>query len=87
MKQFVKEILFDSAILSVLIILPLAFLGPGWRSQDSSRGHHGFREQHRPLPEETTGEGREGVKRDITILRAFDVQREADRPQPGNEGD
>ena len=35
MKPFIKEILADAAILSGLIILPMAFLGPGWRSKDT----------------------------------------------------
>ena len=29
--SFMKEVVAETAILSALIILPMAFLGPGWR--------------------------------------------------------
>lgn len=73
MKGYWKEILADSAILSLLIIAPMAFLGPGWRAKNPD-GHitaERFRREH--LPGATTEERDEaaGGERDIPILRAF----------------
>jgi hypothetical protein len=42
--NFMKEVVADTAILSLLIILPMAFLGPGWRKPY----HRPFAEVHRP---------------------------------------
>ena len=72
MKRYMKEILADSAILSLLIIAPMAFLGPGWRPKNPD-GHVAakrFQREHQHIPDdgiETEG----GVERDIPILRAF----------------
>ena len=75
MKAFIKEILGDTVVLSLLIILPLAFLGPGWRT--TSQYQNGFRRDHKPV----SGEAQEGKyedrERDIPILRAFETEREA----------
>jgi hypothetical protein len=82
MKQFVKEIISDTAVLTMLIIVPLAFLGPGWRTNTSAKNQHGpFRDQHKSVsgatsPEESQQQQHE---RDIPILRAFEVEREARR--------
>lgn len=67
-----KEILADSAILSLLIIAPMAFLGPGWRSKnpDSHVAAQRFQREHQHLPGETTGDSA-AAERDIPILRAF----------------
>jgi hypothetical protein len=71
MKGYMKDILADSAILSLLIIAPIAFLGPGWRPKYPN-GHisaERFRREH--VPGATT-EARNGEsERDIPILRAF----------------
>jgi hypothetical protein len=71
MKGYMKEILADSAILSLLIIAPMAFLGPGWRLKNPD-GHisaERFRREH--VPQAAT-EARNGKsERDIPILRAF----------------
>ena len=78
MKGFIKEILTDTALLSALIILPLAFLGPGWRTNTSSQTQNGsFRNQHESIPGETTENKHDQFERDIPILRAFEVEREA----------
>jgi hypothetical protein len=86
MKKFVKEIISDTAVLSMLIILPLAFLGPGWRTNTSAKSRHGpFRDQHKSVSGETAQEDSEQqqqqqqYERDIPILRAFEVEREACR--------
>lgn len=50
MKGFIKEILADSAKLVLLIIVPIGFLGPGWRPRENAIGI-GFR------PEKGRGEG------------------------------
>lgn len=72
MKWFVRDILTDAAKLTALIIVPMAFLGPGWRPKDS-----GFARQQSTqdglLSESTSGETTEqGGDRYIEILRAFD---------------
>lgn len=37
-KRFLKEVAVDATILSALVIVPLAFLGPGWtRKQPNER--------------------------------------------------
>lgn len=73
MKGFVKEILADAAILSGLIILPVFFLGPGWRPKSA------FDQHGRPInggypaggssPREETKEKQ--PDRFIEILHAF----------------
>ena len=42
--NFMKEVVAETAILSALIILPMAFLGPGWRMPY----HRPFADAHRP---------------------------------------
>lgn len=72
MKRYMKEILADSAILSLLIIFPMAFLGPGWRTKnpDSHLTAQRFQREHQHLTTETL-EDRTATDRDIPILRAF----------------
>lgn len=58
-KRFMKEVIADATILSALIILPIAFLGPGWTSKrpDERAVAARFRQEH-PLQvkrEETEG--------------------------------
>jgi hypothetical protein len=83
MKQFVKEILWDTTLLSALTILPLAYFS--WNYKHSSASRNGFQQQHRSesLPRETTAET-EDDERYIPILRAFDVERQAER-RPGRD--
>jgi hypothetical protein len=86
MKQFVKEILRDTTVLSTLTILPLAYFS--WQYQRSPPTRHGFQQQHRSesIPGETTAEN-EDDERYIPILRAFDVERQAERrPRRDDEG-
>ena len=46
-KRFLKEAVGDAAVLSALIILPLAFLGPGWtRKQDDKVLAARFQQEH-----------------------------------------
>lgn len=76
MKWFVKDILADAAKLSALIILPMAFLGPGWRPKDNDYPplqkvrKNGDSDQ--PSSAEAAAEGG-GGDRYIEILRAFDA--------------
>jgi hypothetical protein len=49
---FMKEVVAETAILSALIILPMAFLGPGWRMPR----HKPFADVHHPQ-----GGGSEGA--------------------------
>lgn len=72
MKRYIKEIIAESAILSVLIILPMAFLGPGWRIKNPSThvAAQRFQQEHQHLPGEAT-KTRTGTDRDNTILQAF----------------
>jgi hypothetical protein len=103
MNKFIREVFRDTAILSGLVILPMLFLGPGWRVPEDRQLEMSFSEVHRPrkdTPEEPqlgdvdayaddgTGEGVQasrrnkpvqshGRGRDIPMLRAFDVEREA----------
>lgn len=70
MKGFIKEILRDAAMLSGLIILPIAFLGPGWRPKnDQYGGTNGGRTEGGSFPgkKATT----EQSDRYIEILHAF----------------
>ena len=71
MKRYMKEIFADATILSLLIITPMAFLGPGWRTKNPD-GHvsaERFKREH--LPGEKAEEGGAATERDIPILRAF----------------
>lgn len=74
MKRYMKEILADSAILSLLIIFPMAFLGPGWRTKNPEMQNHiatqRFQQEHQHASEDAT-EAQPGAGRDIPILRAF----------------
>ena len=48
MRQFIKEAIADATILSALIILPMAVLGPGWtRKPDDRVLAAQFRRDHR----------------------------------------
>ena len=49
-KRFIKEVITDATILSALIIVPLAFLGPGWRTKnpDDQVLAARFRDEHVP---------------------------------------
>lgn len=73
MKWFIKDILSDAAKLTALIILPMAFLGPGWRPRDS-----GFASSQQSTQDgfdggSTSGQTTEkGGDRFIEILHAFD---------------
>ena len=87
MKPFIKEILSDTALLSVLIIFPLAFLGPGWRTNHSAVPQHGsFRDKHQPVSGETPEKEHERHKRDISLLRAFEIEEDARDEQESNGG-
>ena len=57
-KRFIKQVVADASILSVLIIFPLAFLGPGWRAKtpDDRAQAARFRDNHVPT---ATKEGNE----------------------------
>ena len=72
MKPFIREILRDAAVLSGLIILPLAFLGPGWRPKDTDYDHgraHGGRTGE-PVSGEKSSDT-SSTDRYIPILHAF----------------
>lgn len=87
MKAFIREILTDTALLSALIILPLAFLGPGWRTNITNQTQNGsFRNQHKFVPGETPEERSNQFERDIPILRAFEVEREARESRDHDKG-
>ena len=49
-KRFIKQVVADATVLSALIILPLAFLGPGWRAKnpDDRVQAARFRDDHAP---------------------------------------
>ena len=72
MKRYMKEILADSAILSLLIIFPMAFLGPGWRTKnpDNHLIAQRFQREHQISTTETSEE-KTAIDRDIPILRAL----------------
>lgn len=89
-RRIIKEALSDALILSVLVIVPIAFLGPGWQTSSTYNRHGDFSRQHR---ESTSGETNEDGSltpvdeqrsvqarkdRDIPILRAFATEREAE---------
>lgn len=85
MKKLLKEALSDTLILSVLVIVPIAFLGPGWQTSSTYDRNGRFSKQHQSVPGEA-GEDGEAVEeqqsrrdRDIPLLRAFEVEREAER--------
>jgi hypothetical protein len=47
-KRFIKEVIAEVTILSALIIVPLAFLGPGWtkKQPDDRVVAARFRQEH-----------------------------------------
>ena len=74
--RMMKEILRDSAILTGLIIVPIAFLGPGWRPKnpDAISSTERFSQEHgrtsnskESEPASDNGYG----DRENTILHAF----------------
>jgi hypothetical protein len=60
MRPLIQEAIKDAIILSALIILPMTFLGPGWRtlSKDDRPVRDHFARQHVPRAEEGGEEGR-----------------------------
>ena len=77
-KQLMREAIWNGAILSALIIIPMAFFGPGWRSQtlDARLAKERFATEHR-----VSGSAENNYERDIPILRAFPKQN--DEVEPG----
>ena len=76
MKKLIKEAFRDAVLLSGLVIVPMVFLGPGWTSPRNRQSQAGFAELHQQAdsdnePQETQRE------RDIPMLRAFEVERQA----------
>lgn len=72
MKKLVREAVRDALILSVLVILPMHFLGPGWTPPVSEQKT--FAQQHQVSSNETPLTTAR-PDRDIPILRAFEVER------------
>lgn len=81
MKPFIKEIMADAAILSGLIILPIAFLGPGWRRKDTD--YHPRPNERRAGGETSDSEDvaakESGGDRYIPVLHAFPKDTENDK--------
>ena len=83
-RRIFKEALSDAVILSVLVIVPIFFLGPGWQGPSTYQKQGNFARQHESL----SGEANEGDEpatterprkdRDIPILRAFETERQAE---------
>lgn len=79
MKRFVREILADAAILSGLITLPIAFLGPGWRPKDTDYNPNHGRPNGNLTAEQPEGgfappEEAKPKDRYIPILHAFPTE-------------
>jgi hypothetical protein len=88
-RSIVKEAVRDALILSVLVIVPIAFLGPGWQTSSTWDRHGKFSEQHQQssIPGETNEDGsstgpqideKPRKDRDIPLLRAFATEREVE---------
>ena len=61
-KRFIKEVIAEVTVLSALIIVPLAFLGPGWtrkRPNDAVIAAR-FRQEHPP----SKADEEEGIERE-----------------------
>ena len=60
-KRFIKEVIVEVTILSALIIVPLAFLGPGWtrRKPDDRVVAARFRQQHSASTSDEVGAERD----------------------------
>ena len=65
----VKQAVWDGAVLCTLIILPMAFLGPGWRTQkpDARIANVRFQREHSTAEDASF----QDPDRDIPLLRAF----------------
>lgn len=78
-KRFITKVLWDSVVLSALVILPIAFLGPGWKTQtpkdqiarERFQREHASADSPRSMPD-----------RDIPILRAFQKEAGDDNDDP-----
>ena len=82
MKSFVRDIIKDTGLLIGLIIVPIAFLGPGWRTSATYGPQGSFAERHKSVSGETPEPQQDEQRiseweRDIPILRAFEVERGA----------
>jgi hypothetical protein len=87
-RSIVKEAVRDALILSVLVIVPIAFLGPGWQTSSTWNRHGDFSKQHEQSS--ISGETNEDQSpvtqinqeprkdRDIPLLRAFATEREVE---------
>ena len=60
-KRFIKEVIAEVTVLSALIIVPLAFLGPGWTRRKPNDGvvSARFQQQHTPSTANEEGTGKE----------------------------
>jgi hypothetical protein len=79
----------DALILSLLVIVPIAFLGPGWRTSATFDRHGSFQRQHQSLSGKKEEGGSDNFDeprskrpsqpdRDIPFLRAFEIERQAE---------
>merc|ERR1711939_1142074 len=76
-KKLMKGVLVDTAVLCGRIILPIWFLGPGWRTNPDP-GHGGaFEELHQSKDQL---QRRHEPQSDIPMLQAFDIEK---RPREG----
>lgn len=79
MKPFIKEIIANAAMLSALIVLPIAFLGPGWTRSNPEpfQASHGritaeqSDQSGESLSSEEAQTSRRNGDRFIPILQAF----------------
>jgi len=69
-----KCILIDTAVLSGLIILPMWFLGPGWKTSPDPGLRDTFEELHQSKDQD---QRRHLCQSDIPMVRAFCVERRA----------
>lgn len=87
--KIIVEGVSDALILSLLVIVPIAFLGPGWQTSSTYDKNGRFSKQHeheslsgetgedgQSLPSEPAHQSRKD--RDIPILRAFEIERQAE---------
>ena len=75
---FMKEAFAETAILSALIILPMAFLGPGW----NKRQHKPFAEAHSPQSGRLGGAFDDMAVVNTMLPQAASKTNEADRLCP-----
>lgn len=75
MKKFAREVVRDATVLSVLVIAPMSFLGPGWTRPRPTR-EASFAQQHQQTSEDAEQwPPVPGPDRDIPMLKAFEVER------------